>query len=377
MNKHTISVKQFIKNETVFCAAAALAALSCLAVKPGREYLGYIDYRTLALLFCLMALVACMQEIGVFTMLGHRLLSGTHGTKKLSFILVSLCFFCSMLITNDVALITFVPFTILVYQMVGKEEQLLKLVVLETIAANLGSMGTPIGNPQNLYLYSVSGLSMKAFMETVLPYTFFSMLLLGTFLAVGKNEPLSVRVRMGKMPEDAGVFIRRLAVYLSLFFLNILVVLHFLAWQSVLAAVILWMLAKDRKVLKELDYVLLLTFVCFFIFVGNMKRIDAVNIRLMELIQGRELVTGIAASQIISNVPAAILLSGFTDRYKTLLAAVNLGGLGTLIASLASLISYKFFARSYPGKKGRYLLEFTFWNIVFLIPLTGLALFLT
>ena len=175
-------MKQFIKNETVFCAAAALAALSCLAVKPGREYLGYIDYRTLALLFCLMALVACMQEIGVFTMLGHRLLSGTHGTKKLSFILVSLCFFCSMLITNDVALITFVPFTILVYQMVGKEELLLKLVVLETIAANLGSMGTPIGNPQNLYLYSVSGLSMKAFMETVLPYTFFSMLLLGTFL---------------------------------------------------------------------------------------------------------------------------------------------------------------------------------------------------
>ncbi len=158
-----------------------------------------------------------MQEIGVFTMLGHRLLSGTHGTKKLSFILVSLCFFCSMLITNDVALITFVPFTILVYQMVEKEEQLLKLVVLETIAANLGSMGTPIGNPQNLYLYSVSGLSMKAFMETVLPYTFFSMLLLGTFLAVGKNEPLSVRVRMGKRPEDGGVFIRRLAVYLGLF----------------------------------------------------------------------------------------------------------------------------------------------------------------
>ena len=170
---------------------------------------------------------------------------------------------------------------------------------------------------------------MKAFMETVLPYTFFfSMLLLGTFLAVGKNEPLSVRVRMGKMPEDAGVFIRRLAVYLSLFFLNILVVLHFLAWQSVLAAVILWMLAKDRKVLKELDYVLLFNLCLLFIFVGNMKRIDAVNIRLMELIQGRELVTGIAASQIISNVPAAILLSGFTDRYKTLLAAVNLGRTG-------------------------------------------------
>ena len=377
MNKYKTSIKQFIKNETVLCVAAALAALSCLAVKPGREYLGYIDYRTLALLFCLMALVACMQEIGVFTMLGQKLLSGTHGTKKLSFILVGLCFFSSMVITNDVALITFVPFTILVCQMVGKEEQLLKLTVIETIAANLGSMATPVGNPQNLYLYSISGLSMEGFLKAVLPYTLLSMLLLSVLLAAGKNEKISVKVRMGQMPENAGAFVRRLTVYLGLFILNILVVLHLLAWQSVLAAVVLWMVAKDRKVLREVDYFLLLTFVCFFIFVGNMKRIDAVNVWLMELIQGRELLTGIAASQIISNVPSAILLSGFTDEYQTLLTAVNLGGLGTMIASLASLISYKFFTRSYPAKKGRYFLEFTFWNLVFLIPLTVAALVLT
>lgn len=377
MDKKIISLKRFMKNETVFCIAALLAFLSSLAVRPGKEYMGYIDFRTLALLFCLMAVVAGMQSIGVFTLLGQKLLSGTHGTKKLSFILVFLCFFCSMAITNDVALLTFVPFTILVYQMVGKEERLTKLIVLETIAANLGSMATPVGNPQNLYLYSVSGITMAEFMEAVLPYTVVSLLLLGFVLALEKDEKIEVKVRMGAGPEDAGAFIKRFAVYVLLFLLSLLVVIHMVPWQLALPAVLLWMLTRDRTVLKELDYFLLLTFLCFFIFIGNMKRIDAVNLWLSGLIDGHELITGIAASQIISNVPAAILLSGFTGEYKTLLTAVNLGGLGTLIASLASLISYKFFVRAYDEKKGGYFKTFTVWNLAFLAVLAALAFFLT
>lgn len=370
-------LKGFLKNETVFCIAALLAFFSSLAVRPGKEYVGYIDFRTLALLFCLMAVVAGMQSIGLFTLLGQRLLSGTHGTKKLSFILVYLCFFCSMAITNDVALITFVPFTILVYQMVGKEERLIKLIVLETIAANLGSMATPVGNPQNLYLYSVSGITMAGFMEAVLPYTLVSMLLLGLALALEKGEKIEVKVRMGTRPEDARVFIRKLTVYLFLFLLSLFVVLRVVPWQVALAAVLLWMLAGDRAVLKELDYFLLLTFVCFFVFIGNMKRIEAVNYWLSTLIEGHELLTGIVVSQVISNVPAAILLSGFTEEFKTLLTAVNLGGLGTLIASLASLISYKFFVRAYEEKKGAYFRQFTVWNVIFLIVLSALAVLLT
>lgn len=377
MNQKITSLKQFLKNETVFCIAAMLALLSSLVIRPGKEYVGYIDFRTLALLFCLMAVVAGMQSIGVFTLLGQKLLSGTHGTKKLSFILVFLCFFCSMAITNDVSLITFVPFTILVYQMVGKEERLIKLIVLETIAANLGSMATPVGNPQNLYLYSVSAITMAEFMEAVLPYAAVSMLLLGFVLAAEKGEKIEVKVRMGTGPEDAGAFVKRFAVYLLLFLFSLLVVIHIVPWQLAFLAVLFWMLARDRKVLKELDYFLLLTFVCFFIFIGNMKRIDAVNLWLSSLIDGHELITGIAASQIISNVPAAILLSGFTGEYKTLLTAVNLGGLGTLIASLASLISYKFFARAYSEKKGVYFKIFTGWNLAFLAVLAALAVLLT
>ena len=377
MNQKITSLKQFLKNETVFCIAAMLALLSSLVIRPGKEYVGYIDFRTLALLFCLMAVVAGMQSIGVFTLLGQKLLSGTHGTKKLSFILVFLCFFCSMAITNDVSLITFVPFTILVYQMVGKEERLIKLIVLETIAANLGSMATPVGNPQNLYLYSVSAITVAEFMEAVLPYAAVSMLLLGFVLAAEKDEKIEVKVRMGTGPEDAGAFVKRFAVYLLLFLFSLLVVIHIVPWQLAFLAVLFWMLARDRKVLKELDYFLLLTFVCFFIFIGNMKRIDAVNLWLSSLIDGRELITGIAASQIISNVPAAILLSGFTGEYKTLLTAVNLGGLGTLIASLASLISYKFFVRAYGEKKGVYFKIFTGWNLAFLAVLAALAVLLT
>lgn len=377
MDQKITSLKQFLKNETVFCIAAVLAFLSSLVVRPGREYVEYIDFRTLALLFCLMAVVAGMQSIGVFTLLGQKLLSGTHGTKKLSFILVFLCFFCSMAITNDVSLITFVPFTILVYQMVGKEERLIKLIVLETIAANLGSMATPVGNPQNLYLYSVSGITMAEFMEAVLPYAAVSILLLGLVLAAEKDETIEVKVRMGTGAEDPKAFLKRLAVYLLLFLLSLLVVIHIVPWQTALLAVLFWMIAKDRKVLKELDYYLLLTFICFFIFIGNMKRVGVVNFWLSSLIDGHELMTGIAASQIISNVPAAILLSGFTEEYKTLLTAVNLGGLGTLIASLASLISYKLFVRAYDEKKGAYFREFTLWNLVFLAVLGALAVLLT
>lgn len=367
------SILEFIKKETVFCIAAVLAVLSSFVVRPDLEYAAYPDYRTLALLFCLMAIVAGMQAIGVFTALGQKLLSGTRGTRKLSFILVYLCFFSSMAITNDVALITFVPFTILVFSMVEQEEQLLKLIVLETIAANLGSMATPVGNPQNLYLYSVSGLSLGAFFQAVLPYTVISLLLLSVILWFGKDEPIHLEVRMAGIPTERRPFVVRLSAYLVLFFLNLLVVAHLLSWQAVFAVTMLYLCLFDRKVLRELDYFLLLTFVCFFIFIGNMKRMEAISLLLSGLIRGHELLTGIAASQIISNVPAAILLSGFTDRYETLLTAVNLGGLGTLIASLASLISYKFFVRSYDMRKGEYVREFTKWNICFLAVLTSAA----
>ena len=367
-------VKTLFQRETVFCVSLVLAVLSALAVRPDAAYLSYPDYRTLALLFCLMLIVAGFRSLGVFERLGRALLRRAGSLRELSIALVLLCFFCSMVITNDVTLITFVPFTLLVFRMIRREGRVLTLVVLETIAANLGSMATPIGNPQNLYLCSAAGLTMAQFARAVLPYAGLSLVLLLAVLLLQRDEPLGE-----ERPEEEGEAapLSALAPYLLLLALCLLVVFRVVGYLPVLVCVALVTLLVDRRLYGAVDYALLLTFLCFFIFVGNIKRLPEVNSLLQSLVGGRELWAGILASQVISNVPAAILLSGFTGSYGVLLTAVNLGGLGTPIASLASLISFKFCAREYPGQMGRFFRIFTVWNLLFLAVLTGVAVLLT
>ena len=370
------SLKELFKKETVFCISFILALISALVVKPDGAYLAYPDYRTISLLFCLMIIVAGFQSLGVFMLLGQFLLRRAGSLRNLPIIMVLLCFFCSMIITNDVTLITFVPFTMLVYRMIGKESQVLKTVVLETIAANLGSMATPIGNPQNLYLYSAYGIGLGQFAWAVLPYAALSLALLLGAMAFGKNEPLSGEILQEQQGPKGEELLRALLPFLLLLALCLLVVFRVLPYQPVLTAVAAVIFLVNRKLFREVDYFLLLTFLFFFIFIGNMKRIPEVSCLLTSLVVGRQLLLGILASQVISNVPAAILLSGFTGNYPLLLTAVNLGGLGTLIASLASLISFKFFAREYPEQKGRFLKVFTIWNGGFLLILTAAAVLL-
>ena len=369
--------KLFLKNETVLCVSFLLAVLSAFVIKPDMLYLTYPDYRTIALLFCLMIIVAGFQSLGIFRMLGHFLITRAGSIRGLSVVMILLCFFSSMVITNDVTLITFVPFTILVLRMSGRVERILKLVVLETIAANLGSMATPIGNPQNLYLYSISDLTAGEFMQAVLPYAGLSLILLVIVVFVGKDEPLldvSVKDEPEKRAEKkAGRVLGQAMPLLILLILCLLVVFRILPYQPVLICVILVILVIKRKLYLSVDYFLLLTFLCFFVFIGNMKRIPQVSEFLVSAVQGRELLAGILTSQIISNVPAAILLSGFSSDYSALLTGVNLGGLGTLIASLASLISFKFFVKEYPDKKVAFLKVFTIWNLLFLLVLTAEA----
>ena len=369
--------KLFLKNETVLCVSFLLAVLSAFVIKPDMLYLTYPDYRTIALLFCLMIIVAGFQSLGIFGMLGRFLITRAGSIRGLSIVMILLCFFSSMVITNDVTLITFVPFTILVLRMSGRVERILKLVVLETIAANLGSMATPIGNPQNLYLYSISDLTAGEFMQAVLPYAGLSLILLVIVVFVGKDEPLldvSVKDESGKRAEKkAGRVLGQAVPLLILLILCLLVVFRILPYQPVLICVILVILVIKRKLYLSVDYFLLLTFLCFFVFIGNMKRIPQVSELLVSVVQGRELLIGILTSQIISNVPAAILLAGFSSDFSALLTGVNLGGLGTLIASLASLISFKFFAKEYPDKKGAFLKEFTIWNLLFLLVLAAEA----
>ncbi len=364
-------VFQFIKQEIVFTISFLLAIFSCFFVHPSKQYLEYIDFHVLALLFCLMAVVNGFSSIGVFRQLGETLLQKLSSTRSLAWALILLCFFSSMLITNDVALITFVPFTILVLTLVQRQDLFISFIALETIAANLGSMLTPLGNPQNLYLYTISDMNLGSFILTLLPYSLVALILLFVCTRFLPKDSITLQ-SIEKSDAKPSNYQILLILYSILFVLCLLVVLHVLPFYIVLAIVGITVLIFDQKSLKEVDYILLLTFVCFFIFIGNMKNIPAVHQLLSEIIVGREFLSGVLSSQVISNVPAAILLSGFTDRLTPLLIGVNIGGLGTLIASLASLISYKLYIKTADSKTSRYLLIFTLYNVIFLaimIPL--------
>ena len=359
----------FIKKETVLCIAALLALCSAFFVPPSLHYLEYLDFRVLSLLFCLMLVVAGLQSIGVFQMLGTTLLSGTKNTRQLVLLLTGLCFFSSMLITNDVSLITFVPFAIMILHMADQDNLLIPVIVLQTIAANLGSMFTPVGNPQNLYLYSAYSIPIADFLLAMLPLTLLSLVLLAAAAFLLPNEELSLQTLSG---TKAQLSRKKLLVYLALFLVCLACVIHLITFPWMILIVTICIFLVDRSLFKDADYFLLLTFVCFFLFIGNMERIPAIATLLRNLIRQRELFLGILASQYISNVPAAILLSGFTDQAIPLLYGVNIGGLGTLIASLASLISYRYYVNLKGAKKGKYFRTFTFYNLVFLL-LIGFA----
>lgn len=361
-------IYNFTKKETVLCVSAMLAVISMFFTPPSANYVSYIDVRTLLLLFCLMGIMAGLRENGVFSALAGSLLARTKNFRTLSFVLISLCFFTSMLITNDVALITFVPFAIEVVKKSGKSNYLIPIVVLQTIAANLGSMLTPVGNPQNLYLYSLSGMPLGEFILLVLPYTVLSFILLMLANLSVKSQ------KVVYTPESNHFSVKTTVFYALLFTVCMLTVANILNYIITFVIVTISILIVNRKLLLRVDYSLLLTFVFFFIFIGNMSNVDAFKNAVSSLVEGREILASVLSSQIISNVPAAVLLSGFTKNVKDIIIGTNIGGLGTLIASMASLISYKIFVAEVPCEKGRYFWQFTLWNIIFLIPLVILVI---
>ena len=358
----------FFRKEIVLTLAWVLALLSMLLVPPDRGYLDYVDLHTLGLLFALMAVMAGLQALGLFRRMGQAILNRTHSTLALELVLVLLPFFSGMVVTNDVALITFVPFALEVLTLAGLNKRAVPVVVLQTVAANLGSMATPIGNPQNLYLYSRFSLSMGQFFRQMLPLTAVSLVLLVLWVCMGKKAPVTVPAADEKQPPMDK---KRLVLHLGLFVLCLLVVAGVLPLLPVVVLTLVGLLVLDRKALLGVDYGLLATFVGFFLFVGNLGRLPVFTRFFESIVEGREVLCSVAASQVISNVPAALLLSGFTDNWKELLLGVNLGGLGTLIASMASLISYKAMAKVCPGEKGSYMLRFTLVNLVFLALLLG------
>lgn len=364
--KEAILLQKFlhlVKKDPVLTAAWLLALLSAFFVPPDRRYADYIDWRSLGILWSLMVVMQGLRACGVFDRIGARLLSRAERVRTLVAVLIFLCFFSAMFITNDVALITFVPFAVLVLQNCGREDLLLMTVVLQTVAANLGSMLTPVGNPQNLYLYGLSGMSVGVFLRILFPYTLLSggLLLLFVF-GMKAGGKANAEVEKALPPMQKG----RVALLFALFLLTLLAVMRVLPVLIPVLAVLAVALIWEREAFRRADYALLLTFIGFFIFTGNIARIPAVHDTLATLVGGHELVTGVLASQCISNVPAALLLAGFTENYEDLLLGVNFGGLGTLIASMASLISYKQFTAACAGQTKRYIGRFTLVNLLFL-----------
>ena len=360
-----------LRAEAVLCISLAAALLSALLVPPDAAYLSYIDLRVLCLLFALMAVVQGFVRCGLFRLLAERLLSGERTLRALCLLLVLLPFFVSMLVTNDVALLALVPFTFFLLRQAEAEALAVRVCVLQTVAANLGSMATPIGNPQNLYLHARYALTAGQFFGVVLPLALVSLVALAVTAVLSAPPRGRVHVTFAEPARIADA--RRLAAYLALFLLCLAAVFRLVHYAVAAAAALVLLLLLDRPLLRRIDYGLLLTFCCFFVFSGNLGRIPAVRALLESLLDRNTLLCATAASQCISNVPAAILLSGFTGDWQGLLAGVNIGGLGTPVASLASLISLRLYLKEPGARARRFLSVFTLVNVAGLILLLAVA----
>ncbi len=367
----------FARREAVLSISLILAIVSMFVIIPDKEYISYIDFRTLALLFSLMAIIAGLRSIGIFDIIAEKLLKITKNAAGTAAILVFLCFFFSMFITNDVALITFVPLTITIFSY-GEEKLrnrwLARCVIMQTIAANLGSMLTPIGNPQNLYLYekliiSCSESGLMDFVRIMLPYSLISFFMLALWLFILKvkwDDDFIVKEENQESGKLKKTDMEYLIAFSLLFFISLLTVMHKIHFFILFGLVLLYTFFRGRKILRMVDYSLLGTFTALFIFIGNIGRIDFIADILSSVIRKHEMITAVVASQIMSNVPAAVLLEKFTDNIPALIIGTNLGGLGTLIASMASLISFKFYSAEVKGKTAVYIAGFTLANVVFL-----------
>lgn len=362
-------VNEFIRNNTVLLIAFAAAAVTSVIVPPDAEYAGYLDFRTLTCLFCTLAVICALKDIKFFTVTAEKIVSATGNIRRAVIAIVVITFVGSMLIANDMALLTFLPLGYRVLESSGQKKYMIFTFIMQNIGANLGGMLTPFGNPQNLYLYNKFGIPTGEFMGIMaIPFIAATALILLCCLIFVKSEPITVAVKSGRT-LPAG----RTALYLLLFAFSIVIVFRVVPYWVGLIVIPAVLIFADRHALLSVDYCLLLTFVCFFIFSGNMARIEPVSRFLSSMLGKNPLIVSILSCQVISNVPSAILLSGFTDNYRALLYGVNIGGTGTLIASLASLITYRQFCTEEPEKKGKYLAAFTALNVGFLVIMTAVC----
>ncbi len=356
----------FIKKNAVMCIALVAAIITSIIVPVDKEYVNYFDYKTLTCLFCVLAVVCALKNIRFFYMLARKVVQLFKNARMSVLALVYITFIGSMLIANDMALLTFLPLGYLVLTTTNKQKYMAFTFIMQNIAANLGGMLTPFGNPQNLYLYSKFEIPNLEFMAIMAPPFVISVLLITVCCIIFvKPEPLSLD------DEKISLDFKRTVLYLALFALSIAIVFRGIPYWIGLVVIPAVLIFVDRKALKMVDYGLLFTFVFFFIFAGNMARIDIVREAFSTLLEKSTLLFSVVSCQFISNVPSAILLSQFTGNYADLLVGVNIGGVGTLISSLASLITFREYTKNNPGKTGYYIGMFSIFNFGFLIVLTG------
>lgn len=361
--KKKSSFIEFLKKECVLVIAVTLAILSSFISIPK---LSYIDFKVLILLFNLMVVVAAFKELKVLDSIAIGLLKKCNTYTSISLALVFITFISSMIVTNDVALITFVPLSIVIARKANIN--VLKIVIFQTLAANLGSSFTPMGNPQNLFIYSFYNLSPIDFFKITLPIVVLAVLFLVLLVFKDKKMNLSLDLEDVKIDNKRDVYL-----FGGLFLIILLSVFHVIDYKVTFLITIVMVLILNKKLFSQVDYSLLITFIGFFIFVGNISTMDVVK-NFMEGILNSPKSTFLASvlsSQVISNVPATMLLSGFTDHFKELLLGVNIGGMGTLIASLASVISYKIYTSEFGNDN--YMKSFTFYNILGLIIFVPIA----
>lgn len=363
-------IATFVKKNAVLCIAIVAALITCIIVPPDKEYLGYFDLKTLTCLFCVLAVVCAFRNIRFFSILAAKIVRLFKNTRACILALVYVTFLGSMLIANDMALLTFLPLGYFVLSSTGKQKYMAFTFIMQNVAANLGGMLTPFGNPQNLYLYTKFNIPTGEFVATMLPPFCISIALITLCCLFVKKEPLEIAEEETNLPKA------RTVAYSVLFVLSIVIVFRVIPFWIGLIIVPLALLFLDRKALKDVDYGLLFTFAAFFIFAGNMARIPAVQRLFSTLMSKSPLLVSALSCQFISNVPSAILLSQFTSDWRALLVGVNIGGVGTLISSLASLITFREYTKREPGKAGKYILLFSAFNFGFLILLTALEYFI-
>lgn len=367
--RHVLAViGHILKSSVVLIVALVAAGITCFFVPIDEEYLGYFDLDTLACLFCTLAVVAAFKNIKFFIWLADIIVRRFKNMRNIVLALVFVTYFGSMIMANDMALVTFLPLGYFVLDSCGNKKLTAFTFIMQDIAANLGGMLTPFGNPQNLYLYSYYEIPTGEFFKIMaLPFAAAFVMILGICLFV-KPEPAAVQSRPKNRPP-----VWRIATYSMLFVLSVLIVFRVFPYYWGLLAVVVALLVLDFRALLHVDYALLLTFCAFFVFSGNMARIPAVESFLGGLVAADPLAFGALSCQVISNVPSAVLLSKFTQDYANLLVAVNIGGLGTPIASLASLITLNTYRTVQPGKTKGYVLQFLAYNFGFLIILLGVG----